>query len=230
MEERFKKTPRKIFMTKILPSIILLLGLLSCSRTEKEKPGITVDSTVRLKTDSPSVAKTVMGDYEASLLYSSSDSDSLLLDNDDLENLISLFKMKGSRIQEKEYLGGDCSGKFTRFIYGGDTLTIDKYSYGDYGFGNSQYLTHEDSLKLVRKYKMEWSAKLDKIEFNVTEKIYKFSNGKVIISERMKIVNGWRDFDFVNIPFVTTTSAGQIEYRNLKKEQSELLNHEVLEL
>jgi hypothetical protein len=216
-------------MIKILPSIILTIGLLSCSKTEKEQSIATADSSRILKVDSVRAAKTDMDDYEASLIYSNSDSDSLLLDDLDMKNLISLFKTKGSKIQDKEYAGGDCGGKFIRLIYAGDTLTIDKYSCGDYGFGNRQYLTSDDSLKLVRNYKMEWSAQTEKMEFTVTEKIYEFGIGKATISERMKVIDGWRNFDFVNIPFVTTTSAGQTDYMDLKKEQKELLTHEVLE-
>jgi len=216
-------------MIKILPSIIITIGLISCSRTEKQQLSFSADSSKTEKTDSARAAKTTMDDYEASFIYSSSDSDSLLLDNLDLKNLISLFKTKGSLIQDKEYSGGDCGGKFKRLLYNGDTLTIDKYGCGDYGFGNSQYLTNDDSLKLVRNYKMEWSAQPDRIEFTVTEKIYEFGVSKVTISERMKVINGWRNFDFSNVPFATSTSGGQIEYMELKKEQKELLNLDVLE-
>jgi len=216
-------------MIKILPSIVLIIGLLSCSRTEKQQLSFSADSSKMEKTDSPHAAMATMDDYEASIIYSSGDSDSLLLDNQDIKNLISLFKTKGSLVQEKEYSGGDCGGKFKRLLYNGDTLTIDKYGCGDYGFGNSQYLTNDDSLKLVRNYEMEWSAQPDRIEFTVTEKIYEFGKGKVTIRERMKVTNGWRNFDFANIPFVTTTSTGQTDYVDLKKAQKELLNHEVLE-
>src|SRR5688500_10947890 len=135
-------------MIKILPSIILIIGLLSCSKTGKEQSIAAADSSRNLKVDSVRTTKTAMDDYEASLIYSDSESDSLLLDNLDLRNLISLFKTKGSKVQDKEYQGGDCGGKFTRLTYKGDTLTIDKYSCGDYGFGNSQYLTNDDSLIL----------------------------------------------------------------------------------
>jgi hypothetical protein len=213
-------------MIKILSFVALLVGLTGCTRTEKEQSAVTVSSGETASLDSAVAVKSTMSDYEASFIYSSSDSDSLLIDIPEVGRIVASFKRQGTLIQNNDFSGGDCESKLRRLVYNRDTLTIEKYSCGDYGFGNSQYLTHDDSLKFVRLYTMKWLAESgEQTEYKVTEKVYTFGTGRVTINERTKMITGWRDFYLVDIPFEKTTSSGQNEYVDLTKEHRELLNY-----
>lgn len=204
-------------MRQILISIIIL-GLLSCTKTTQQTEIKTTDN----------VTNTV-DNYSASAIYSSDESDSLLLSHSDFEKIILTFRVQGTKIKEKEYGGGDCWGRYKRFLLNGDTLTINKNSCGDYGFSNSQFLTKGDSISIVRKFEMQWSADSTETKFIVLEQIYTFKEGQLTINEKTKTILDWKGYDLKELPFKSRTTNGQQEYTDLKNELRELLTYELIE-
>ena len=71
-------------------------------------------------------------------------------------------------------------------ILGTDTLTIDKYDCGDYGFGNTLFITNADSLMYVREFSVEWSPDDDGNVFHVNENIFEFSTTGLVKRTRTK--------------------------------------------
>ena len=121
----------------------------------------------------------VINGYEFASAYRELDSDSLVLRKADIVKF-SRFYTDGIKIRELEYGGGDCDGKFMQRILGTDTLTIDKYDCGDYGFGNTLFITNADSLRYVRKFSIEWSPDDDGNVFHVNENIFEFSTAGLV--------------------------------------------------
>ncbi len=197
-------------MTKIL-LLILTLGLFSCSQTNRRSESKTIDSTAS--------RDNIENEYELASIYRDLDSDSLLADEDNKLRL-NEFLTKGTKTKEKVYGGGDCGGKFKQLSFKTDMLTVDKYDCGDYGFGNTQFITKGDSLKFVREFKFEWLVDNTGSKFNVTENIYDFSGS--IKRIRTKEVQGWRDFRISNIDFGQSRLQGQKEYNDFKKELKNL--------
>jgi len=199
-------------MIKILP-LIFAFGLLSCSQPRQS------DSQT---TDSSSLPDNLANDYNLASTDRDPDSESLLADNDDLV-MYSKFSTNGTNIREKEYGGGDCGGKFKQIVLETDTLTIDKYDCGDYGFGNTEYIKDGDSLRYVRKYKMEWSPDDKGNEFKVSETIYEFSTIGLTKRTRAKSIKGWSEFRINEENFEESRISGQLEYNELKKELKDLV-------
>jgi hypothetical protein len=209
-----------IFMRKILP-LILVLGLFSCSRLDKQSENKMTDSS-SLQTPA------VVNEYELASVYQNLDSDSLLVDKVDFVKFLGFLK-EGTRIKEMEYEGGDCGGKFRQMVLGGDTLTIDKYGCGDYGFGNTEFVTQGDSLRYVREYKMEWSPDDKGNVFDVSESVYEFSAIGSTKRTRTKSIKGWKDFRINDKDFEEIRLPGQSEYFEFKKELKELVVREKME-
>jgi hypothetical protein len=107
-------------------------------------------------------------------------------------------------------------------------LTIDKHDCGDYGFGNSEFITEGDSLRYARKYKMEWSPDDKGNQFNVSETIYEFSNDSVIKRTREKSTKGWKDYTINDLTFEETRLPAQGEYIELKNQLRNLTLKEKL--
>lgn len=187
---------------------MLTLGLLGCSQTNRESQSKTLDSTV--------TNDKVTDEYELASIYRDLESDSLLVSKTDEKKFTELLT-KGRKIKEQEYGGGDCEGKFKQLTGENDTLTIDKFDCGDYGFGNSQFIVHNDSLRYVREYKMEWSPDDKGNEFNVSETTYEFSTKGVLKRARTKFINGLSKFRINEIDFEESRLPGQVEYNEFKK-------------
>jgi hypothetical protein len=163
--------------------IILLIGLcISCNQTTDKAETIETDKAKTIGV-SDSLELAPQDDYSASAIYRSLDSDSLLTDKGEIDSLLSIFLRTGKQIKRKEYGGGDCEGAYRTFSIKDDNsiLTIDKYDCGDFGFGNSQYLTKNDSVLLTREFKVEW---YNRTVYTVTERIIKFDNATTILKER----------------------------------------------
>jgi hypothetical protein len=205
-------------MKKILLPIFAF-GLVSCSQTSKQSESKTTDSTL--------MQNDIVNEYELASIYRDLDSDSLLADNDDLLRL-NEFLTKGTKIKEKEYGGGDCGGKFKQLSFKTDTLTVDKYDCGDYGFGNTEFITRGDSLRFVREFKMEWLVDSTGSKFNVSETIYYFSSLRSTRRTRTRSVPGWKDFSIRNTDFEEGQLQGQKEYNEFKKELKDLALKEKL--
>jgi hypothetical protein len=195
-------------MTKIL-LLIFVLGLISCSETNKQSESKTSDTT--------STQDVVVNEYELALIYRDLDSDSLLADKDDQLKLLK-FLTKGIKIKEKEYGSGDCEGKFKQLALHEDTLTIDKYDCGDYGFGNTEFILDSDSLKYVREFKIEWSPDDKENELSVSETTYEFTSSNLKKRTRTKSIKGWKDFRIDDVNFEESTLPGHEEYNKFKKE------------
>lgn len=193
--------------------LILTLGLFSCSQINTQSESKTADSI--------SSRDNIENEYELASIYRDLDSDSLLADKDNQLRL-NAFLTKGIKTKEKEYGGGDCDGKFKQLSFGTDTLTVDKYDCGDYGFGNTQFITKGDSLKFVREFKFDWLVDSTGSKFNVTENVYDFSGSEVIKRIRTKQANGWKDFRISNIEFEQSRLQGQKEYNDFKRELKNL--------
>ena len=204
-------------------NLILLVGLLSCSRTDRQT-GIKVNTVDRFDTlDTLHPPINTIDNYSAAFIYINTDSDSLLLDNGDFGNLIPLYRTKGKLVKEKEYGSDDCAGKYKQFELNGGRLTINKSSCGDYGFSNSQFLIKNDSLLQVRKYEVLWNVANKEFELGITEQIFFFNAGRLTLKERHKTVSDWIGFDLREVPFNSNSIVGHKEYDNLKKEHADLL-------
>jgi hypothetical protein len=211
-------------MRKTLP-LIFALALFSCSRLDKHSENKMTDSS-SVQTDV--VNEDVVNEYELAWEYQNLDSDSLLVDKADFVKFL-VFLKKGTRIKEMEYEGGDCGGKFRQMVLQTDTLTIDKYGCGDYGFGNTEFITEGDSLKYVREYRMDWSPDDHGNVFEVSESIYDFSTIGSTKRTRKKSTKGWKDFRINDRHFEETPLSGQSEYFEFKKELKELILREKID-
>lgn len=207
---------------------ITLMVLLSCSKTDRPIE-IDAKNTVEKKWDTLNVKGNAVDNYSAAIIYTDTDSDSLLLDNQDFDNLIPLYRTKGKLIKVETYGGGDCEGKYKEFDLNGERLTINKSSCGDYGFSNSQFLMRGDSLLRARKYDVQWNVVNKEFELDIIEQIFLFNVGRLTLKERKKSVNDWIGFDLKDIPFKSSLIDGNKEYANLKKELAELPTYELLD-
>ncbi len=208
--------------------LIALVGLLSCSRANRPTEIATdvIDKSDSLDTIYTSINS--IDNYSAAFIYMDTDSDSLLLDNEDFDNLIPLYKANGKLIEEKEYGSGDCAGKYRQFELNDGRLTIDKSSCGDYGFANGEFLMIGDSLLRVRKYEVQWNVLNKDYQLEISEQIFVFNNRWLTLKERYKTTNDWIGFDLTDIPFKSSSIDGQKEYDDLKKELAELLTYELI--
>ena len=168
-----------------------------------------------------------MNEYETS--YRSLDSDSLEIQDEEFNKTIAHFRASGRKIKEMKYGGGDCWGKFVQIVMGSDTVTIDKYDCGDYGFGNSQFIVHNDSLTKIREFRMEWSPDGNGYAFNVMEQILEFDPDHLTTKNRVGSTEGWEDFRFLGTPFEILRTNGATEYLRLKNELREMVLREKLE-
>ena len=178
--------------------LIVICSLTFFCSPEKKENQETLESVAKIKsTDS---IRTEVDYYAESLIYRDANSDSLIIGSNDLIDLINSFKQTGKLITAKKYGGGDYSGKFRIFSEGSDTLIVDKNNSGEYGFGNAQYLIRKDSLKYVRKYRLESDYGYNK--HLIKENIFKFYNGRVVLLERSKTIVGLNDFRLDGIPLI----------------------------
>ena len=169
----------------------------------------------------------IMGDYASSLVYSSSENDNLVIESNESLDIITRMITKEKLIYNKEFGGGDCSGRVKIFSENHDTLFIEKYECGDYGFGNIQYMKESDSLTFVRFYKYEWDIKDKKTIFKISEQIYNFGN--LTLFERRKVVEPWTDYSLMNIPYSTSTFSRIEKNNEFKKKIIELKTLKKLE-
>jgi hypothetical protein len=195
-------------MEKIL-ALIFIGGLFSCSPT-----GSQTDTKV---TAAPLTPDNLANEHDDTSNFRDLDSDSLGGDTRDMLDFLP-FQEKGTKVKEKEYAGGDCSGKFKQIALGTDTLTIDKHDCGEYGFGNTQFITTGDSLRYVRKYTIEWSPDDKGNEFIVSETIYEFRASGVLKKTREKSIETLKNARFNERSFRETEIAGEVEYDEFEKE------------
>jgi hypothetical protein len=193
-------------MTKIL-QLILVFGFVSCWQATRQSKSTISESTRQ---------NDVVNEYELASIYRDVDSDSLLAASADKSKLAD-FITNGTKIEEKEYGGGDCDGKFKRFVLDEDTLTIDKYDCGDYGFGNTGFVSNHDSLRYVREYKIEWFPGDEENEYNVSETIYEFTANKLTKRTRTKSIKDWKDFKIDDMNFAESRLPAQDECSKFKK-------------
>jgi hypothetical protein len=209
--------------------LIISIGLIGCSRPNGQIETINADTLYKASSlDTLRVLKNTIDNFSKSIVYSDIDSDSLLIYNKDLEDLILLYKREGKLVNEKRYEGSDCAGKYRQFRFNNNQLTINKSSCGDYGFSNSQFLMNGDSLLTVRKYEALWMVTSKDFEMVITEQIFFFNAGSLTLKEREKTVSDWVGFDLKNIPFNSSMILGHKEYDELKKEYLALLTYELV--
>lgn len=191
--------------------LILITGLFSCTRT---KESLNSDVAIDSLESSP------QDDYVASTIYRSLDSDSLLIDKKTVDEFLLNFIINGKLIRKHEYGGRDCDSAYKTYKLDNNTsiLTIDKYDCGDYGFGNSQYLTSGDSITYVREFAVEWDATNDKTSYKVTERLIKFKNGRTQLKERQKSIDRLTDLRFGNLQFRDIEQLTNDEYSRIRKE------------
>ena len=191
--------------------LTLVTGLFNCTRTtETKNSGVPSDS----------LEFSAQDDYTASTIYRSLDSDSLLIDKETVDNFLLHFITNGQLLRRHEYGGGDCDGVYRTYNLDKNTiiLTVDKYDCGDYGFGNNQYLTKNDSVILVREFTVDWDISDTKTPYRVTERMIKFTNGKTISKERQKSTDRLSDIGFSNLPFNNNENSQVDEYTRIRKE------------
>jgi hypothetical protein len=164
-------------------------------------------------------------DFASASIYAMLDSDSLLADKSELARFLPFYR-KGHPVETKYFDGGDCSDKLIRIALLSDTLVIHKYACGDYGFGNTEFVIHRDSLKYVRKYGMLWHGD-DQGEFLVSENIYEFSTAALTKRSRKKPIEGWKDFQLNDLAF-EKHQANETEYVSFIQELRSLDHRESL--
>jgi len=199
--------------TNVIGLFLVISVFFSCSRTEKNSKTTNI-------ADSKKDTLTFQSDYNSSLIFSSSDNDNLLIESETFLDTITRMKTQGKLIYEKEFGGGDCAGKVKIFNENEDTLFIKKISCGDYGFGNTQFLKRNDSIKVVRFYNYQWLVSENKTVFKISEQIYNFE--KMTLIERQKIVEPWIEYSLKDIPFSTNTFSRTEKTKDFKKEIFEL--------
>jgi hypothetical protein len=203
--------------------LLLIFTFFACSPEEKI---LDNGSTHGSKDDSTSIFNA----YINASSYYSYDTDSILLDTGAFSDLVASFRTKGTKVTEKEYFENNAHGNFKCFLIKKDTLTIDKYHFGEGGmnmkleFGNRQYLTSGDSLIIVRKYVYNPGSNGDNALYKISEQIYYFKEG--ILKEREKAVEPWTDFYFKGIQFKTNNISGDQLYKVFKEELAELKKRE----
>jgi hypothetical protein len=192
--------------------------LSGCSRTDRSIDNKGNDTLEKLRM----VDSNEVDTYAAAYVYMDFDSDSLLLQNEDFDNLVPRFLAKGKPLKVGGYPGDDCSSKFRQFALNDSLLTVYKYNCGDYGFGNSQYLVGHDSIQKARIYEARWNVSSKKFELDITEQIYLWDDNQLTVRERHKVVHDYVDLDLRGIPFKLKI-VGIKEYRDLIKEYRQLI-------
>jgi hypothetical protein len=192
----------------------------TCSRTGKK-------STSSNNPDFKKDTLTFQSDYNSSLVFSSAENDNLLIESETFLDTIIRMRTQGKLIFEKEFGGGDCSGKVKIFYKNEDTLFIKKYNCGDYGFGNIQFLKKNDSILVARFYEYQWLVSENKTVFKINERLYNFGN--ITLMERQKIVEPWVEYSLKDIPFSTNTFSRTEKTKDFKKEIFEMRKLEKLE-
>jgi hypothetical protein len=104
---------------------------------------------------------------------------------------------------------GDCCTSFKRMTdnKSNSTFCFIKTDCGEYGFSNDQYFLLENNLSLIRNFNLgieEWPTDSTKTLWSIEEKLFFFSNNKVIVRERKKLSYNNTTFTFDNIPFNET--------------------------
>ena len=85
-------------------------------------------------------------------------------------------------------------------------LYLFKSDAGEWGFGNSQYLFVNDTLKQIRDFNCgiaEFRSQNTSPSFKMFEKIYSFKKNEVTISMREKTFRGDRNYNFIDTNFKT---------------------------
>ncbi len=203
--------------------LIVLLLFLGCSRADRSaESGVADTLRKQLKSDSRTVTTNEVNTYSAAYVYMDFDSDSLLLQNEDFDDLVPRFLAKGKPLKVGGYPGDDCSSKFRQFALNDSLLTIYKYNCGDYGFGNSQYLVGHDSIQKARIYEARWNVGSKEFELNITEQLYLWDGNRLTVRERHKVVHDYVDLDLHGIPFKSKIVEAK-KYNNLLKEYRQII-------
>lgn len=203
--------------------LIVLLLFLGCSRADRSaESGVADTLRKQLKSNSRTVTTNEVNTYSAAYVYMDLDSDSLLLQNEDFDNIVPRFLREGKILKEEEYPGDDCSSKCRIFGLNDNLLTIYKYDCGEYGFGNSQYLVRHDSIQKLRNYRTTWNITSKEFELDLTEQIYFWDGKQFTVRERHKVVHDYLDLDLRGIPFKSKI-VGTKEYRDLIKEYRQII-------
>jgi hypothetical protein len=208
-------------MKKIL--LFLLVGVISCQSFQK--PNKDKSDTIATDISTNNISNNNW--YDSLQIYSSVKSDSLFLDQEQMKSLIDSFRLHRSHLQTIQYGGGDCWGITNFFSLDLDTLIIDKYDCGDYGFGNNLFLISNDSIAMVRKYDFDWDPSDGNVNYNISEQIFLFND--MILLQRKKTIGSWKDFSLDNVPFIKSNIYGTNDYNLFLEEVKNIKKRETIE-
>ena len=195
--------------TDLIVIFLVLSVNFSCSQTGKKT---TYSDVNDLKKDTLKI----QSEYDKSLIYSNPDNENLLIESETFLDTVARMKKQGKLIYEKEFGAGDCFGKVKIFNDNQDTLFIKKIDCGDYGFGNTQFLMENDSIKVARFYNYQFLVSENKTLFKIIEQIYNFE--KMTLKERQKIVEPWTEYSLKDIPFSTSKFSRTEKEKKYRKE------------
>lgn len=207
----------RIDMAKVI-GLALLLALVCCTgREQTGQPGHS-------KRDSVLISPKPSDFYSVSKIYGDHESDSLLLPVA-TKKRIKAIRMQGTEMAQQPYGGGDCWGKVRRFVLDEDTLTIDKHSCGEYGFGNTVFLKTGDSLRLVATYEVEHQQNENQSLFTDLLEIVDFKPYESSIQTSTALITDWNAFKIDRAPQKSGRFQGENASVNYKhyKEQYEAL-------
>jgi hypothetical protein len=208
----------QLVLRRVASVAILWVILSGCSRSSRTEEAKGNDTLVKMK----KVELNQEDTYTAAYVYMDVDSDSLLLQNENFDNLVPLFLSEGKLLSEGEYPGDDCSSKHRQFGLMDRLLTIYKYTCGEYGFGNSQYLLRNDSIQKARIYQARWNVSSKEFEMDITEQIYFWDGNRFTVRERHKVVHDYVDLDLRGIPFKSKIVEAK-EYNDFMKEYRQII-------
>lgn len=109
-------------------------------------------------------------------------------------------------VTKTDLCGGDCCTSFKKLTdnKSNSTFCFFKTDCGEYGFSNSQFFFSNGNLSIVRNFDLgikEWPTDSTETLWSIEEKIFIFSNEKVIVRERENLSTNNTNFTFDNIPF-----------------------------
>ncbi|MBT1696021.1 hypothetical protein KK083_03975 [Fulvivirgaceae bacterium PWU4] len=165
-------------------ALILLLALACCTAREQ------TSQPAHPKRDTAMISPNPDDFYSVLKIYGDSESDSLLLPVA-TKKRIKVIRMQGTEMAQQPYGGGDCWGKVRRFVLAGDTLTIDKHSCGEHGFGNTVFLKTGDSLRMVVTYEVDHQQNENQSLFTDLLEIVEFKPYESNIQTSTEFITDW---------------------------------------
>lgn len=202
---------------RVLP--FLVVGFLACSKSNHKANADlagSVHDSVSVATDTtPSPPPVDSSSSADAVVYRSVESDSFLIQRGNLFDRVATLLRKGKKLPDKDMttLGSPCISKVRKYKLSNNTLIVIKGDCGDAGFENHQFVKHGDSLKVYRKYKMEYRND----NTSLSEDIYEFRGTDVIFSRRYKNTKGWKDLSLADVPFAERTGEGERDYLKFKE-------------